>query len=131
MKLTPKHILLIETIADPLDARTNDEKAEACGVSRATLYRLIKDNEAIELINKRTTELVRAARPMAYRCLATNFQHGDRASARDFLQALGDIGSGGNVTNVSVSQTTGDAEGLQDAMARVAERRRRVLATEE
>jgi hypothetical protein len=131
MKLTARHYALIEAIADPLDTRNNADKAKGCGLSEGTYYRLVKDNAAIELINQRTSELVRAARPLAYRCLVNNFNNGDRASARDFLQALGDIGSGGNVTNVSVSQTTGDAEGLQDAMARVAERRRRVLATEE
>ena len=121
---------MIDLIADPLDTGTNEEKARAAGFSPRTLYNVMNDPEALRILQERTDHFLRMYRPAAYRCLVQNFRGGDRASARDYLQAIGDIGTGGqhNVTNVI--NTTDKDEPLDDAIAREQLERRQTALRE-
>ncbi|MCP4898853.1 MAG: hypothetical protein GY906_17925 [bacterium] len=110
MKLTPKHKAALELIANPLDTRSNEAKAKAAGISVTTLWRVLKEPGAVKYVNDRTTELLRTIRPEAYQCLMRGIRSGDRASARDALQACGDIGSGGNSVSVNVGKPESDEE---------------------
>ena len=121
MKLTPKHLHAIDLVADPLDTRTLEEKAADAGFTYKTLYRVLKEPEALRILRERTDYHINYQRPAAYRCLIQNFRGGDRASARDYLQAIGDIGTGGHTTNVSVKQdnTRRDEETFEEAIRRM------------
>ncbi|MHC4622020.1 MAG: hypothetical protein ACYTEQ_30130 [Planctomycetota bacterium] len=98
MKLTPKHKRLIELLANPLDMRTKAEKAKA------------EDSEVLARIDQRSDELSMGATPEAYSCLIRNLRGGDRASARDFLQARKKIGTGGDVKVYGSGITQTDEE---------------------
>ena len=129
MKLTPKHFTALELLANPLDTRSNEQKAKSAGISKVTLWRVLKEPEAIEYVNRRTTELLGTIRPEAYQCLMRGIRKGDRASARDALQACGDIGTGSNVTHVNVTQN--NEKDIDERAAEVLRRRNAVLAQDE
>lgn len=134
MKITGRHRELIELLADVADTRNWRVKAKAAGVSKSTMYRMLRDTEAVKLLRERTDYYIGLNRAAAYRCLVTNFESGDRASARDYLTAIGDIGSGGHMTHVNVEQhNTGcDEETLEDCVRRVSgERWDRVVSKDE
>ena len=131
MKITPKHLNLIEMLADPLDTRTHAEKAKEAGFSARTLYNVMKDPDAVRILRERTDLHIGFQRPAAYRCLIQNFREGDRASARDYLQSIGDIGTGGHTSNINVTQTNTD-ESLDDAIKRTQlERRESIIQDKE
>ncbi len=130
MKLTPKHLHAIDLVADPLDARTLEEKAKDAGFTYKTLYRLMNEPEAQRILRERTDYFLGQYRPSAYRCLVQNFKGGDRASARDYLQAIGDIGTGGQTNIVKVEQNSEKDSSLDERTARVLEQRARILADE-
>lgn len=131
MKLTSKHLHMIELLADPLHTGTNEQKANEAGFSAKTLYNTLKDPEALRILRERTDYHIGLQRSGAYRCLIQNFRKGDRASARDYLQAIGDIGSGGHTSNITVTQTNND-ESLDDAITRAQlERRETILQDKE
>ena len=117
MELSAQDKHLAELLADPLDMRTQAEKAQEAGVHPATLYRRLKESDFILYVNKRTSELVPLGRPEAYRCLVKQFRKGDRAAARDYLQACGDIGSGG--VNVTTNVVQAQVDPLAARIARL------------
>lgn len=131
MRLTAKHKHLIEMLADPLDMDTNKAKAKRAGLSECAMYRMLKDPEAIELLNRRTYELIPTATPEAYRCLVRQLRSNDTGAAKAYLQTRGDIGSGGHTSNITVTQTNSD-ESLDDAITRAQlERRETILQDKE
>ncbi len=132
MKLTAKHLHLLELLADPLDMGTNKAKAKRAGLSEVAMYRMLKDKEAIRILNERTYELIPTVKPEAYRCLARELRKGNVQAAKAALQSFGDIGSGGHTTHVNVKQDNRgrDEETLEDAVRRIShERWDRVVPT--
>ena len=132
--MTGRHELLIEYLADVTDTRTFREKAKAAGVPKTTMYRMLKDPDVLRLLRERTDYYISLNRPAAYRCLVKNLEKGDRAAARDYLTAIGDIGTGGHTTHVNVEQhnTGRDEETLEDSIRRISgERWDRVVSKDE
>jgi phage terminase small subunit len=131
MGLTAKHIAVLELMADPTDTRTREEKATEAGISTVTLWRLLKKPEAIEYMTKRVLELIPTARAEAYQCLIAGIRKRDRASARDMLQALGDIGSGGTTIHNTLTQTNAEHDEEYFKRINLLDRARRITVTEE
>ena len=130
MELTANQLLAVELLADPTNTDTQDEVAKRCKVHRNTLRKWRQENDDFRTaLDKRTTDLVRAGRHEAYRCLMHNIRKNDRASARDFLQATGDIGTGGqtNITNVKQNSE----EGLKEFVARITRERAGLVPNDE
>lgn len=129
MSLSAKQMLAVELLADPTNTDTHEQMAKQCKVHRHTFrkWRLL-DKDFGAALDKRTTELVRAGRHEAYRCLMHLMRKNDRASAHTFLQACGDIGTGGSTQVVNVTQTT---EPLEDRAAAVLAKRDAILAENE
>ena len=119
--LTTKQLQMIEVLADPTDTRVKAEKCKEADISRQTLWNWMQKPEFMEALNRRVSELITTARPLALHRLAYEAQHADYArdriaAARSLLMATGDIGGGGTrvQTNVVCNQPPNPFEGMSD-----------------
>lgn len=121
--LNPKHLLLIDFLADPADQRTMAEKSEAAGFHETYVWELLRKPEFLQVLHKRTTELVASHRAKIYNYLLRDAGKGDTQAGIAYLKACGDITGGTNVvTNVTQSNANNEdfADRLRD---RFSERR--------
>ena len=147
--LNPKQRKFIQLLLDTSDRRSIGEKGVTAGYSDNYAYKLHKlpcivaaideelEHEEMQLrVHRMRVKKVLAERaeqerlvidPQSGRMIGVDCSDANKA-AELFLKAEGEIGTGGNTIITTVR--TG-AEELPDAMARVADNRRRILATEE
>jgi hypothetical protein len=106
MKLTPKHLLLIQYLADPLDRRTKIDKSKAAGFAELYVFQLLRNKVFLAALHEKTTEMVAAHRPRIYSNLLRDSDNSDTQASIAFLKGCGDIQGGVNVhTNVVQSNT--------------------------
>lgn len=126
MKLKPKHLLMVDLLADPLDSRTYTEKAAEAGFSERHIYTLLRDEDFLKELHKRTTVLVASMRANVYRHLLRNSKTGDTAASVAFLKGCGDIQGGTNViTNVNQTNSEGS---LSDRIEAIQKKREAELS---
>jgi hypothetical protein len=125
MKLTAKHMYLIQLLADPSDTRTQAEKAKDAGFTVTYVPRLYHEKDFLEALHAKTTEMVAAKRPQVYGNLLRDSGKGDTAAGVAYLKGAGDIQGGVNVhTNVTQNNEGSFADRLQEAQAARSERAR-------
>jgi len=131
-------------LADPTFTGTKEDASIKAGYARGkTVFDKLRDDRFVaglqeigDQINRQIIATNIAKRQRIMDALYAEIQKPDTSPldkarcAETWGKYEGSIGTGGNVTHVSVTQSTG-AEELLPTMARVAENRRRVLATEE
>ena len=97
------------------------------GVSRRTVQRILTEPEAWKIIRELTDARMALSRPVVIERMTLDAKKGDSSARRDYLQAGGDIGTGGHTTHVNVEQhNEAKEETLEDSMQRTT--RERVLA---
>lgn len=123
-RLTPKQAKLVEFVADFTDKRSVKDKALAAGYeSRQAGYQALRIPHVIAALEDITTadrRSIVAHRNKIMHKLAQQAADGDVESQKLFFQIIGEIGSGGNVQSVKVTQTAPSpevsyADRLQDA----------------
>jgi hypothetical protein len=121
----PKVDTLIDMMANPLEKRSKEALAEACGFHPKTVYRLQKQPEFQEAVRERMHRYVGTNLP---RVFATLFQLvEDKKSikaAELLLKAAGELGGPAVNVTTNVTQRTAD-EATEDLSERAAEILRR------
>ena len=128
MKLTPKHMNILELYCGDAVAVGREELAEMAGVSRATVQRLLRKPEAKQIIRELTDERQALSRSAILDKIDRQARAGCTASQKLSCQINGDVSTGGHTTTVNVTQTT---EPLDERTAAILDKRKAVLAKNE
>jgi DNA-binding transcriptional regulator YhcF (GntR family) len=128
MKLTPRHIRILELYCGDAVASTHEELAKMAGVSRATIQRVLREPEAKRIIRDLTDERQALARSAILDKINRQALAGCTASQKLACQINRDIGSGGSTQVVNVTQNTEEAA---DSIKRLWADRELVTTTED
>lgn len=133
MALNDKQLKAIEERARPDNyLLSNADIADKCKMHRVTFWRLIQKPEAQELLRRVREHYTSLARPRVIAAMEKLAIGGDVTAQRAYLQYTGDIGTGGHVSNINVTQTNNTDESLDDAITRAQlERRNNALQIKE
>ena len=114
MEFTEKELLLIELLANPLDKRSKEAKARACGYGKKTVYRLQKKDGWKQAVYTRMKENVEGLLPAVYGSLFHQAKAGDTKAAELILKAAGEIITGGGQINQTFVKHQQPEETLAD-----------------
>ena len=128
MKLTPKHLNILELYCGDAVAVGREELAKMAGVSRATVQRLLRKPEAKQIIRELTDERQALSRSAVLDKIDRQARAGCTSSQKLACQINGDVSTGGHTTTVNVTQTT---EPLDERTAAILDKRKAVLAKNE
>ncbi len=127
MKLSPKHIEILNIMCGDGIRLSREDLATAAGVSPRTVYRVLNEPEAHKIIKRLTDHRVNMYRPAILDAMAKQAMAGCVASQRNYCQVTGDIGTGGQTNIVKVEQNS-EKESLEERTKRILERRAQVLS---
>ncbi len=130
MKLSPKHIEIINLYCGDAIGCNQGELAKHAGVSTRTVQRVLAEPEAHEIIKQLTDRRINMYRPAILDAMAKQAMAGCVASQRNYCQVTGDIGTGGQTNIVKVEQNSAKDSSFDERTARVLEQRARILADE-
>lgn len=114
--LTPRHLQLIDLLADLDDARPRTEKASSLGFAGNYVYELLKKPEFLQRLHARTSEFLGAGRSEVLRSVKNRAVAGSTRDAELYLKASGDIGSGTNVVTNITQTNEASGRGFADRL---------------
>lgn len=89
--LSVKQLKAIEMLIDIENSRTKQEIASLVGVSEATLYRWLNDAVFLEVLHKRSEEVLRAFKYRVNRALMRKIEDGNVDAIKLYYEKLGEL----------------------------------------
>jgi hypothetical protein len=128
MKLSQKHIEIINLYCGDAIGCNQSELAQLAGTSTRTVQRVLAEPEAQEIIKRLTDRRINMYRPAILEAMAKQAKAGCVASQRNYCQVTGDIGTGGQTNIVKVEQHNEKDSSVEERAAGVWEKRTRILS---
>jgi len=90
-EIPEKFKIFVDVYLNPDGPGTIVNASKEAGVSRVTIYKWLKREEAIEYMNKRSEEIRRANDPAIHSALIRKARKGDIAAIRLYYEMFGDL----------------------------------------